>query len=73
MSETQEDADPPVALPEPVTEHEVLFGREHTSGYLMAEAVDRDDVVEGCAERTAEEKPQAPSQEQQKPVRSIRL
>lgn len=60
-------------VPASVSDHELLFGREWTSGYLTEHGEDGAAVVEACAERvTASTTPSTPL-EQRKPSKPLRV
>ncbi|WP_040496068.1 hypothetical protein [Ilumatobacter nonamiensis] len=58
-------------LPDPVAEHELLFGRECTSGYLMEHGERDDALAEATAERVSSTPPG--HHEQDKPGDSLRV
>lgn len=60
-------------LPDPVAAHELAFGRECTSGYLLEQEARHVAPVEACAEQLHASWTQHVSLEQHKPTHSIRI
>jgi hypothetical protein len=60
-------------LPGPVVAHELVFGRECTSGYLLEREARHEAPVDACADRVDASSTQPPSLEQRKPLGSIRV
>lgn len=58
---------------DPVTVHELMFGRESTTGYLVEQGEECADVVEACADRVARTPFRRVPEEQSKPGDPLRV
>lgn len=72
VGELEHESDAKPTMPDELAAHELAFGRESTSGYVLEQEARHTSVADACAEQvTAAKSPD--SLEQHKPNRSIRV
>lgn len=73
MKEKSSPSGEPQARPDPVLAHELMFGREFTSGYLLEHGERSDETLEACAETVMASRSPSSPPEQLKPSNSLRV
>jgi len=73
IDDASNGGDLPASLPNPVVAHELTFGRECTSGYLLEQEARHAAVVEACARQLDATPPQHVPLEQRKSKDPIRI
>ncbi|WP_423981562.1 hypothetical protein [Ilumatobacter sp.] len=60
-------------MPDLFATHELVFGRESTTGYLLEQEARHAPLIDACAERVSTAQSSSESLEQHKPEQSLRV